>query len=50
MSINIKTLLIDDHKIVREGLKRILDESDDINVIAEASNAVDAFKLIQNYN
>ena len=48
MSINIKTLLIDDHKIVREGLKRILDESDDINVIAEASNGAEAINLIQN--
>ena len=46
MSINIKTLLIDDHKIVREGLKRILDESDDINVIAEASNGYEAIRLI----
>ena len=48
MNLNIKTLLIDDHKIVREGLKRILDESDDINVIAEASNGDDAIRLIQN--
>lgn len=48
MSLNIKTLIVDDHSIVREGLKRILDESDDINVIAEAGNGEDAIRLVQN--
>ena len=48
MSLNIKTLIVDDHSIVREGLKRILNESDDINVIAEAGNGEDAIRLIQN--
>ena len=48
MSLNIKTLIVDDHSIVREGLKRILDESDDINVTAEAGNSEDAIRLIQN--
>lgn len=48
MSLNIKTLIVDDHSIVREGLKRILDESDDINVVAEAGNGEDAIRLVQN--
>lgn len=46
MSINIKTLIVDDHEIMRDGLKRILNASDDINVIAEASNAEEAIRLI----
>ena len=49
MSLNIKTLIVDDHSIVREGLKRILDETDDINVIAEARNGEDAIRLIQKH-
>ena len=48
MSLNIKTLIVDDHSIVREGLKRILDESDDINVVAEVGNGEDAIRLVQN--
>ena len=49
MSLNIKTLIVDDHDIVREGLKRILDECEDINVISEAGNGDDAIRLIQKY-
>ena len=48
MSLNIKTLIVDDHSIVREGLKRILNECDDINVISEAGNGDEAIRLIQN--
>ena len=32
----IKVLLADDHSIMRAGLRRIIEESDDIEVIAEA--------------
>lgn len=34
----IKALLADDHLIVRAGLRRIIEESDDIEVIAEADD------------
>tara|TARA_B100000941_G_scaffold14941_1_gene9125 strand:+ start:6227 stop:6871 length:645 start_codon:yes stop_codon:yes gene_type:complete len=47
MSLNIKILIVDDHVIVREGLKRILSKCDDINVISEAGNCFEAIRLIQ---
>lgn len=34
----IKVLLADDHGIVREGLRRVLEDSDEIEVIAEAAD------------
>lgn len=40
-------LIVDDHAVVREGLKFILAKADDLNVIAEASNAPDAMALLR---
>jgi len=34
----IKVLLADDHGIVRAGLRRIVEESEDMAVVAEAGN------------
>ena len=39
----IKVLLADDHSIVREGLRRVLEDSCDIKVVAEASDGEAAF-------
>lgn len=39
----IKVLLADDHSIVREGLRRVLEDSQEIKVIAEASDGEAAF-------
>lgn len=41
----ITVLLADDHGIVREGLRRVLEDSSDIKVIAEASDGESAFDL-----
>jgi DNA-binding NarL/FixJ family response regulator len=41
----ITVLLADDHSIVREGLRRVLEDSSDIRVIAEASDGEAAFDL-----
>ena len=41
----IKALLADDHLIVRAGLRRIIEESDDIEVIAEADDGKAAIQL-----
>ena len=38
----IKVLLVDDHTLVRAGLVRVLEEAPDIDVVAEASNGIDA--------
>jgi len=35
---NIKVLLVDDHKIVREGLRSLLEKEGDITIVAEADN------------
>lgn len=41
----IKVIIVDDHSILREGLKQILSETKDIEVIGEGKNAADAVKL-----
>jgi len=38
----IKVLLADDHKIVREGLRRIIEESGEMEVVAEAADGHEA--------
>jgi len=43
----IKVLLADDHSIVREGLRRIIEESEDLEVIAEADDGRVAIQLAQ---
>jgi len=46
MSANkISVLLADDHEVVRAGYCRLLEATDDINVIAEASNGESAYTL-----
>nr|MBC8478931.1 response regulator transcription factor [FCB group bacterium] len=45
----IKVLIVDDHRIVREGLKLVLEESADIIVIDEASDGIEAVdKILHN--
>ena len=44
---NIKIILVDDHKIVRDGLKILLMNLSDIKVIGEVSNANELFILLQ---
>ena len=43
----IRLLLADDHKIVRDGLKRILASAADLEVAAEASNGDEALALVK---
>ena len=43
----IKVLIADDHAIVREGLKRILGETRDIEFAGAAENGNDAIKLVR---
>jgi len=42
---NISVLLADDHEVVRAGYCRLLEATDDINVIAEADNGETAYTL-----
>jgi DNA-binding NarL/FixJ family response regulator len=42
---NIKVLLVDDHRIVRHGLRALLDKEADIKVVSEADSGRDALQL-----
>ncbi len=44
----IKVLIADDHSIVRAGLVRIVEESDEMEVIAEASDGNEAIDQVRN--
>ncbi len=44
---SIKILIADDHEIVRQGLKTILSEHSDLEVVAEAENGNEVLKIIQ---
>jgi DNA-binding NarL/FixJ family response regulator len=41
----IKVLLADDHQVMREGLRRIIDEENDLMTIAEAADGMEALQL-----
>lgn len=43
----IKVFIVDDHEIIREGLKKILKEESDFVVVAEAQDGVEALAKIQ---
>ncbi len=40
-------LLVDDHKIMRDGIKAILGRSDEFRVVGEAENGTDAIALVK---
>ena len=42
----IKIILVDDHVLVRDGIKALLEDQQDFNVINEASNGIDALKVL----
>lgn len=43
----IKVMLVDDHRLVRTGLRRVLAEAADMDVIAEASSGEEALELMR---
>ena len=42
---DIRILLVDDHKILRDGLKSIIDKVSNIKIIGEASDGREAIKF-----
>lgn len=42
----IRVLIVDDHAIVRHGLRRILDDAHGMSVVGEAANGFEALKLM----
>jgi len=43
----ISVLIADDHRLVRDGLKTIIDSSNDIHVVGEASNGLEVLKKVE---
>jgi two-component system, NarL family, invasion response regulator UvrY len=43
----IRVLVVDDHSVVRQGLRRILDEARGIEVGGEAANGIEALKILR---
>ena len=43
----IKILLVDDHKITRDGLSALIEKQLDMKVVGEASNGRDAIKIVE---
>ncbi|WLR50611.1 response regulator transcription factor [Bacillus tianshenii] len=44
-----RIVIIDDHQLFREGVKRILDFEEDFNVVAEGDDGTDAVKLVEQH-
>jgi DNA-binding NarL/FixJ family response regulator len=45
MSALIRVLLVDDHAIVREGLRALLDETESLQIVGEAADGTEALEL-----
>lgn len=43
----IKVLIVDDHALVRMGIRRLLDDLPDMEVVAEAENGEQALTLVK---
>lgn len=46
---SIRVLLVDDHTIMREGLNSLLNQTTDIEVVAQAANGVEALQKVEEY-
>lgn len=46
----IKVAIADDHPLIREGIKRLVEQASDIEVVGEASNGREAIELIKKSN
>jgi two-component system, NarL family, nitrate/nitrite response regulator NarL len=43
----VRILVADDHAIFRDGLRKLLEVADDVQIIGEASNGVECVKMLQ---
>ena len=44
---SIKIMIVDDHSMVREGLKNLLELEENIEVIEQAENGIDCFEKLE---
>jgi two-component system, NarL family, invasion response regulator UvrY len=45
MGASVRILLVDDHAVVREGYRRLLERTPDLEVVAETASGEDAYRL-----
>jgi DNA-binding NarL/FixJ family response regulator len=43
----IKVIIVDDHPVVRRGLKEIIEDEQDMDVVGEAKDAMECFSLVR---
>jgi len=43
----IKIMLVDDHAIVREGYVRLINSTDELEVVAQANSGHEAYELLK---
>ncbi len=43
----IRLLVVDDHKMVREGLRSVLEDEENFRIVNEASNGIEAMKMLE---
>lgn len=48
--ISIKILIVDDQRLFRQGLRSLLEQEDDMEVVGEAADGQEAFTLVQETN
>jgi DNA-binding NarL/FixJ family response regulator len=46
----VQVLLVDDHAMVRQGLRSVLDAYDDLHVVAEARDGAEAVQLVSEFH
>jgi DNA-binding NarL/FixJ family response regulator len=50
MNAKLKVMIVDDHLVVREGLKQLLEVDDEIQVIAEASSGLECVRQLDKHS
>jgi DNA-binding NarL/FixJ family response regulator len=46
----IRLLIVDDHSLVRDGIRAILEKVEELEVVAEASDGLEAIEMIRQHN
>ena len=47
LSNTIKVMIVDDHELIREGLSKIIDMEDDIDIVYKAKSGIEALEVIK---
>jgi YesN/AraC family two-component response regulator len=43
----ITLVIVDDHKVVRQGIRSLLESENDLRVVGEGSDGLDGFRLVE---